>query len=126
MRNKRETDISGYTDKTVDTSMITDRQESGVKRFFKGLAKFLITTFSILLVAFIITGISLSIYIFTIASEPTGIDLKAKSLNQTSFIYTKDKNGDFKEYQTLYSTETADFFTRVVKNNKFRLKEVKR
>ncbi len=105
MRNKRETDISGYTDKTVDTSMITDRQESGVKRFFKGLAKFLITTFSILLVAFIITGISLSIYIFTIASEPTGIDLKAKSLNQTSFIYTKDKNGDFKEYQTLYSTE---------------------
>ncbi len=105
MRNKRETDISCYTDKTVDTSMITDKQESGVKRFFKGLGKFLLTTFSIFFVAFIITGISLSIYIFTIASEPTGIDLKAKSLNQTSFIYTEDENGDFKEYQTLYSTE---------------------
>ena len=105
MRNKRETDISGYTDKTTDTSMITDKKESGVKRFFKGIAKFLLTTFSVCFVAMIIAGISLAIYIFTIASEPTGIDLKAKSLNQTSFIYTKDENGDFKEYQTLYSTE---------------------
>ncbi|MEE1318535.1 MAG: biosynthetic peptidoglycan transglycosylase, partial [Ruminococcus sp.] len=105
MRNKRETDISGYTDRTVDTSMITDKRESGVKRFFKAIAKFLLTTFSICFVAMLIAGISLAIYIFTIASEPTGIDLKAKSLNQTSFIYIKDENGDFKEYQTLYSTE---------------------
>ena len=105
MRNKRETDISGYTDRTVDTSMITDRKESGVKRFFKGIAKFLLTTFSICFVAMLIAGISLAIYIFTIASEPTGIDLKAKSLNQTSFIYIEDENGEFKEYQTLYSTE---------------------
>lgn len=105
MRNKRETDISGYTDRTVDTSMITDKNDSGVKRFFKGIAKFLLTTFSICFVAMIIAGISLAIYIFTIASEPTGIDLKAKSLNQTSFIYIEDKSGEFKEYQTLYSTE---------------------
>lgn len=105
MRNKRETDISGYTDRTVDTSMITDKNDSGVKRFFKGIAKFLLTTFSICFVAMIIAGISLAIYIFTIASEPTGINLKAKSLNQTSFIYIEDKSGEFKEYQTLYSTE---------------------
>lgn len=106
MRNKRETDISRYTDKSADTGIISEKSESGVKRFFKGLGKFLLTTFTICFVALFIAGISLSIYIFTLASEPTGIDLKAKSLNQTSFIYIKDdKTGEFKEYQTLYSTE---------------------
>ena len=106
MRNKRETDISRYTDKSADTGIIIEKSESGVKRFFKGLGKFLLTAFTICFVAFFIAGISLSIYIFTLASEPTGIDLKAKSLNQTSFIYIKDDaTGEFKEYQTLYSTE---------------------
>ena len=105
MRNKRETDISRYTDKSADNG-INEKSESGAKRFFKGLCKFLLTAFTICFVALFIAGISLSIYIFTLASEPTGIDLKAKSLNQTSFIYIKDdKTGEFKEYQTLYSTE---------------------
>ena len=105
MRNKRETDISRYTDKSADNG-INEKSENGAKRFFKGLGKFLLTTFTICFVALFIAGISLSIYIFTLASEPTGIDLKAKSLNQTSFIYIKDdKTGEFKEYQTLYSTE---------------------
>lgn len=105
MRNKRETDISRYTDKSADTG-INENSESGVKRFFKGLCKFLLTAFTICFVALFIAGISLSIYIFTLAYEPTGIDLKAKSLNQTSFIYIKDdETGEFKEYQTLYSTE---------------------
>ena len=105
MRNKRETDISRYTDKSADNG-INEKSETGVKRFFKGLCKFLLTAFTICFVALFIAGISLSIYIFTLASEPTGIDLKAKSLNQTSFIYIKDdKTGEFKEYQTLYSTE---------------------
>ena len=85
MRNKRETDISRYTDKSADTG-INENSESGAKRFFKGLCKFLLTAFTICFVALFIAGISLSIYIFTLASEPTGIDLKAKSLNQTSFI----------------------------------------
>ncbi len=106
MRNKRETDISGYIDKTVDTTNIIENNEGGVKSFFKAFAKVLLTVFSVVLVAVIVCGISLSIYIFTLASEPTGIDLKARSLNQTSFIYVKDsKTGEFKEYQTLYSTE---------------------
>lgn len=105
MRNKRETDISRYTDKSADSG-INEKSESGAKRFFKGLCKFLLTAFTICFVALFIAGISLSIYIFTLASEPTGIDLKAKSLNQTSFIYIKDdETGEFKEYQTLYSTE---------------------
>lgn len=106
MRNKRETDISRYTDRTVDPNNIIVKKESGVKRFFSGLGKFLLTIFTVCFVAMFIAGISLSIYLFTLASEPTGIDLKAKSLNQTSFIYIKDGESDeFKQYQTLYSTE---------------------
>lgn len=106
MRNKRETDISRYTEKPVDAEVKSRKRESSVKRFFRGFGKFILTIFSVCLVAMIITGISLSIYIFTLASEPTGIDLKAKSLNQTSFIYVKDNDSDeFKQYQTLYSTE---------------------
>lgn len=105
MRNKRETDISQYSEKTVET-LTEAKKDSSVKHFFRGLGKALLTIFSVCFVAFFIAGISLSIYIFTIASEPTGIDLKAKSLNQTSFIMVQDKEtGEFKEYQTLYSTE---------------------
>lgn len=105
MRNKRETDISRYTEKNVDSVNI-EKNESSVKRFFKGFGKFLFTIFSVCFVALFIAGISLAIYIFTLASEPTGIDLEAKSLNQTSFIYVQDeKSGEYHEYQTLYSTE---------------------
>lgn len=104
MRNKRETDISQYTD--LSNEVTNEKKDGGVKRFFKALGKFLLTICSVCFVALFIAGISLSIYIFTLASEPTGIDLKAKSLNQTSFIMVQDeKTGEFKQYQTLYSTE---------------------
>ena len=105
MRNKRETDISQYTERTASAEG-SEKTDGRIKRFFKGLGKFLLTIFSVCFVAVFIAGISLAIYIFTLASEPTGIDLKAKSLNQTSFIMVQDeKTGEFKQYQTLYSTE---------------------
>lgn len=106
MRNKRETDISRYTDRSIDPTNIPVKKVSAVKRFFSGLGKFFLTIFAVCFVAMIITGISLSIYIYTLASEPLGIDLNAKSLNQTSFIYVKDqKTDEFKKYQDLYSSE---------------------
>lgn len=107
MRNKRETDISSYTGKIPEPAEINKKKpESGVKRFFKGFGKFVLTVISVLAVAFIVTGISLSIYIFTLASEPTGIDLKAKSMNQTSRIFIKDdETGEFTETRKLYDTE---------------------
>ena len=104
MRNKKETDISRYTEKNTDLDTV--KKEGSVKRIFKGFGKFLLTIFSVCFVAFFIAGISPGVYIFTIASEPTGIDLEAKSMNQTSFIMVKDKkSGEFHEYQKLYSTE---------------------
>ena len=96
MRNKRETDISQYKD--IQQNELSEKADGGVKRFFRGFGKFLITVCSVCLVALLITGISLAVYIFTIASEPTGIDLKAKSMNQTSRIYIQ--NEDTKEFKT--------------------------
>ena len=84
MRNKRETDISQYK-KDIQQNELSEKADGGVKRFFRGFGKFLITVCSVCLVALLITGISLAVYIFTIASEPTGIDLKAKSMNH-SFV----------------------------------------
>ena len=105
MRNKRETDISQYK-KDIQQNELSEKADGGAKRFFRGLGKFLITVCSVCLVALLITGISLAVYIFTIASEPTGIDLKAKSMNQTSRIYIQNEDTkEFKEYQKLYDTE---------------------
>lgn len=104
MRNKRETDISQYTERNSQPA--NNVSDSGAKHFFKGVGKVIFTLFSVFLVALIISGISLSIYIFTLASEPTGIDLKAKSMNQTSHILVENKKtGEFEEYKQLYSTE---------------------
>ena len=105
MRNKRETDISQYK-KDIQQNELSEKADGGVKRFFRGFGKFLITVCSVCLVALLITGISLAVYIFTIASEPTGIDLKAKSMNQTSRIYIQNEDTkEFIEYQKLYDTE---------------------
>ena len=107
MRNKRETDISNYTDKLAEAGVVSPpKKQSGAKRFFKVLGKLFLTIFGVLFVTGIITVVSLSIYIFALASEPTGIDLKAKSMNQTSRIFVKDgDSGEFVERQKLYSTE---------------------
>lgn len=106
MRNKRETDISQYTEKNNEPMDYSSQTEGGAKKFFKGFGRVFVTLMSVVLVAMIISGISLFVYIFTIASEPTGIDLKAKSMNQTSFIMVENKeSGEFEEYQQLYNTE---------------------
>ncbi|MBQ7219031.1 MAG: penicillin-binding protein [Ruminococcus sp.] len=100
----RKTDISKYTDK-ID---FQPKSPSGVKTFFGGLGRILATILLIGAIAGLIVGISLGIFIFNIANEPTGIDLTARSLNQSSFIYVADPNtGEFgtEPYQTLYGTE---------------------
>ena len=63
MRNKRETDISQYK-KDIQQNELSEKADGGVKRFFRGFGKFLITVCSVCLVALLITGISLAVYIF--------------------------------------------------------------
>ncbi len=100
----RKTDISKYTDK-ID---VQPRKRSPIKAFFSGIWRIIATVLLIGAIAGLIVGISVGIFIFNIANEPTGIDLTARSLNQSSFIYVKDPaTGDFGKdpYQTLYGTE---------------------
>lgn len=97
----RETDISKFTAPNSDSAS----PSHGAKRFFKALGRFLFTLMMVFIITGTIIAISLSIYIGGIFAEDTGINLKAKQLNQTSFIYVKNSKGEFKKYQSLYSTE---------------------
>ncbi len=97
----RETDISKFTarpDRDIDA-------EKPVKRVLKIIGRVLFTLLMVGVFTGIIVGTSMIIYIGRIAAEPTGINLKAKSMNQTSFIYVKNDAGKFKKYKSLYSTE---------------------
>ncbi|MBQ3329639.1 MAG: penicillin-binding protein [Ruminococcus sp.] len=98
----RKTDISKYTDK-ID---VAPKKQSGVKNFFSVVGRVLLTILMICLISGLIIAVSLGIYVAKIANEPTGIDLNARSLNLSSFIYVENKDsGEFEEYQTLYGTE---------------------
>ncbi len=100
----RKTDISKYTDK-ID---VQPKSPSAVKTFFGGIWRIIATVLLVGAIAGLIVGISIGIFIFHIANEPTGIDLTARSLNQSSFIFVADPaTGEFgkEPYQTLYGTE---------------------
>lgn len=85
---------------------MTAEKTSGVKTFFTMLRKLLVTVIMVCIFAGIILTVSAVSYIIGIANEPLGIDLEAKSLNLTSFIYCENpETGKFEEYQTLYDTE---------------------
>ncbi len=97
----RKTDISKYTDKIEVT-----KKNFGTKTVLSSVWKVVKTLLAILVCAGVCVSISMGIYIFKLASEPTGIDLNARSLNLTSIIYTEDPDtGQFVEYQKLYGTE---------------------
>ena len=97
----RKTDISKYTEK-IDVS----KKPVGAKKFFGGIGKIALTILGILVCTGLIMSISMGIYLFKLANEPTGIDLNARALNLSSFIYIEDPDTkEFVEYQTLYGTE---------------------
>lgn len=97
----RKTDISKYTDKI---EVVKKTATAGT--FLSGLWKVLKTALAILVCAGIFVSISLGIYVFKLATEPTGIDLNARSMNLSSLIYIEDpETKEFVEYQKLYGTE---------------------
>ena len=98
----RKTDISKYTDK-ID---VNPKKQSGAGRVFSVIGRVLLTIVLVLVIAGLIVSISVGAYVIKIANEPTGIDLNARSLNLSSFIYVENKDsGEFEEYQKLYGTE---------------------
>ena len=109
----RKTDISDYTD--ISEAPVVEHSSvvgSAVKGFFLTIWRVFYTMLSVLIVAGVIIGISMVIYVASIAREPTGIDLHSAKLNETSYIYVYDKQGNPKQYMQLYTSEnrvTVDF-----------------
>ncbi len=102
----RKTDISGYTD--ISENPGTDYSGAAghaVKNVFRLIWKTILTLIAIMFVACVIIGISMIMYVASIAREPTGIDLHSTKLNMTSYVYIYDDKGNPKEYKQLYSSE---------------------
>ena len=108
----RKTDISDYSDYTDNSDVkesagreIAGAAGTAVKGSFLFVWRIILTLLMVLVVAGIIIGISMVIYVASIAREPTGIDLHSAKLNETSYIYTYDKNGNAQQYMQLYTSE---------------------
>lgn len=99
----RKTDISKYTDESGASGSVS--ASSIVKRTFSVIGKILLTGLLIMLITGIVIGISMIFYIIDISNEPLNIDLHKTKLNLTSFIYVQNDNGEWEEYQQLYSSE---------------------
>ena len=96
----RKTDISDYSDYSdisepaKGENKVADAAGTAVKGTLLLVWRVILTLLMILVVAGIIIGVSMVIYVASIAREPTGIDLHSAKLNETSYIYTYDKNGE--------------------------------
>lgn len=101
----RKTDISNYKQKSRDDLKTKNAKDTAKLVGFS----FLKTLLSLLLV-FCISGVivcfNVLLYVIDLSKEPSGIDLDARSLNLSSFVYVQDpETGEFYEYETLYGTE---------------------
>lgn len=102
----RKTDINKFTGEAEQQKAVTTNAAvKGAKGTLSIVWKLLSTFLMILCVSLVVVGISVMIYLFGLANEPTGIDLHASKLQLTSFIYVNDENGNPVEYQRLHSTE---------------------
>ena len=109
----RKTDISDYTDISEHPGAdYAGAAGSVVKNTFLMIWKVFLTLLAVLFVAGVIIGISMVIYVASIAREPTGIDLHSAKLNETSYIYVYNDDGQPEQYMQLYTSEnrvTVDF-----------------
>lgn len=82
------------------------RKDGAAKIFLGGLVKFLKTMLAVLICAGVIVGTAAVVYLVKLANEPLDIDLDAKSMNLTSFIYVQNtESGQFEPYQEIYDDE---------------------
>ncbi len=99
----RKTDITNYKEKKAFNWEEVWFYTKGVLSF---LLKSLLTVLLIFFVAGVLVCFNLLFYLVDLSKEPSGIDLDARSLNLSSFVYVQDpETGEFVEYQSLYGTE---------------------
>ena len=99
----RKTDISNYKAKS-------EQDKKGlppvVKAILSGALKTLLTLLLVFFIAGVIVCFNIFFYLMELSAQPSGIDLDARSLNLSSFVYVENpETGEFYEYETLYGTE---------------------
>lgn len=99
----RKTDISKYTDENNESSHVS--AATVAKRTLSVIGKFLMTGLFVMIITGIVIGMSVLFYIIDISNEPLNIDLHKIKLDLTSYIYVQNDNGEWEEYQQLYSSE---------------------
>ncbi len=99
----RKTDISNYKANQDSDKKGLSPTASAI---LSGALKTLLTLLLVFFIAGVIVCFNIFFYLMELSSQPSGIDLNARSLNLSSFVYVKDEEtGEFYEYETLYGTE---------------------
>lgn len=102
----KKTNINRYKNGREHSNIVhSNIAATGAKGFISIVWKIISTILLIFLISCLVVGISLGIYLFGLASQPTGIDLQSEKVQLTTFIYTYDKNGNPVEYQRIHDTE---------------------
>lgn len=100
----RTTDITKYKEK--ETKKKGTQNAGPVKAVLNCALKVLLTVLLVCFIAGVIVCFNVLIYLVGLASQPSGIDIDARSLNQSSFVYVQNpETEEFEEYQTLYGAE---------------------
>lgn len=100
----RKTDINKYVEEPVqDNSAIIEK--SLPLKCLSIVWKVFLTIISIIIISFVVVGISIGVYLIQLGIQPTGIDLHALKLDLTSMIYIYDKDNQPVEYDRLHSKE---------------------
>jgi penicillin-binding protein 1A len=99
----RETDITQFKLKIKDPQ---NSRKQKILTALKYAGKAALTLGLVFACSMVVVGISLSVYLYGLSTEPTGVDLRARSLKLSSYIYVQDEQTkEFSRYQKLYATE---------------------
>ncbi|MBQ7386397.1 MAG: transglycosylase domain-containing protein [Ruminococcus sp.] len=100
----RTTDISKYKEKEAKKKGTGN--VGPAKTVLNCAVKVLLTILLVCFIAGVIVCFNVLIYLVGLASQPSGIDLDARSLNLSSFVYVQNPETEkFEEYQILYGSE---------------------
>lgn len=112
----RKTDINQYTGTPGPNGYQEHSAGSmaliATKRTLSVIGKALLTVLMVVLLTGAIVGVSMIFYIASLSGESIDYDLRTAKLNQTSYIWVMDENGEFYEDQEIQSetkSEWVDF-----------------
>ncbi len=104
----RTTDISKYKEKEAKNKGI--KNVGPAKTALNCVLKVLLTVLLVCFIAGVIVCFNVLIYLVGLYSQPSGIDLDARSLNLSSFVYVQNpETEEFEEYQILYGSENREW-----------------